>query len=132
MDSGSGQSAVMLITQLETKANHSLPTGDSSRQVIDFFEKELEKLTSKFNKYFGTRICDLQSRQLSMFAILKAGILSRSIRSTMDEKQVGNITREFCIIRDTLNKFFDYIEQQQSERKPHVKSVVRQSVAAGG
>ncbi|MEN6321189.1 MAG: hypothetical protein ABFD82_20910 [Syntrophaceae bacterium] len=98
--------------------------------VIDVLEKETEKLQTRFNKNFGDHaICDIRFRYLSIMAICRAGLLCRSIRSMTDEKQIGEMTREFCNIRDALNKFFDSM-QQQSERKPYVSTGDKQSVAA--
>ena len=100
-------------------------------QVIDVLEKDTEKLQTRFNNNFGDHaICDIRFRYLSIMAICRAGLLCRSIRSMTDEKQLGEITREFCHIRDVLNKFFDSL--QQSERKLYVSTGVKQSVAAGG
>ena len=41
------------------------------------------------------------------------------------------MTREFCNIREGLNRFFDLIESQR-ERRGHGQTTDKRSVAAGG
>jgi hypothetical protein len=98
-------------------------------QVIDFFEKEIAKLTLKFNKNFEGPVCDRYVRSASILAIVQAELLARSIRSATDEKQINKTTREFCHIRDVLNNFFDKNIKQQTERNGDVRT--NQRVAAG-
>ena len=113
------------------ETSDSVPAVENVHQFIDVLEEEIKKLQTRFNKNFGDHaICDFRFRYLSIMAICRAGLLCRSIRSMTDEKQLGEITREFCHIRDVLNKFFDSL--QQSERKLYVSTGVKQSVAAGG
>jgi hypothetical protein len=85
--------------------------------AIDFYEREVERLTIRFNKHFGGQtVCNLRLRYLSVMAICQAGILARSIRDITDEKRISDLTREFCHIRDVLNQFFDSTESQQERR----------------
>lgn len=100
--------------------------------AIDFYEKEVERLTIRFNRVFGDRaVCDLQSRYASILAICRAGMIARSIRDMPDEKEIGDMTREFCHLREILNRFFDLVESQ-TERRRHAVTGDSQSIAAGG
>ena len=85
--------------------------------AIDFFEKEVERLESRFDKLFGGQVvCDLRSRYATFLTICQAGILARSIRDVTDENRISDMAREFCHIRNALNKFFDSMESQQERR----------------
>ena len=100
--------------------------------AIDFFEKEVERLTFKFNKRFGGQVvCDLRSRYLSVLAICQAGMLARSIRVMTDEKRISDMTREFCHIRNVLNQFFDSMESQQ-ERRSYAGTENKDRIAISG
>ena len=99
--------------------------------VIDFFEKEVKRLQERFNATFGQeRTMNMRARYLAILAICQAGILARSVRETSDEKSIGEMTREFCNIREVMNGLFDRIEsdQERSEQR-YVKT---RHVAAGG
>lgn len=112
------------------ETDSSLESTDN-RQVIDFFEREIEKLTMRFNKISDNPVCDLKIRCSSILAILQAGLLVREIRSATDEKRIKKTTRDFRHVRDVLNRFFDSVEKQL-ERKAYVGTTVNQKVAFGG
>ena len=99
--------------------NESPPAGRKYRLVIDFLEKEMGKLTTRFSKNFGGRIIfDLQARQYSFFSICQAGIFSTAVKAAAekrDKETVKNMTREFCNIRDVLNNLFDYMESERDK-----------------
>jgi nucleoside-diphosphate-sugar epimerase len=100
--------------------------------AIDFFEKEVEKLTTRFNRLYGGRtVCDIRSRYLCILAICRVSMLSRTIREMTDEKRIGEMTREFCHIRETLNHFFDLMEAQP-ERRSYASKRDDERVMAGG
>jgi hypothetical protein len=113
----------------------SVPAVQNVHQVIDVLEKETERLQTRFNKNFGDHaIGDIQFRYLSILAICRAGLLCRSIRAISDEKQIAEMTHEFCNIRDVLNRFFDFMESREGYKgdKRHDNSGDKQSLAAGG
>lgn len=97
----------------------SPPAGRKYRLVIDFLEKEMGKLTTRFSENFGGRmICDLRARQYTFFSICQAGILCTAVKAAaekQDKETVKNLTREFCNIRDVLNNFFDYMESERDK-----------------
>ena len=100
--------------------------------AIDFFEKEVEKVTTRFNMLYGGRtVCDIRSRYLCILAICRAMTIAKSVRETPDEKHIGEMTREFCCIREVLNGFFDLMESQQ-ERRGDEHTDNQQIFAAGG
>jgi nucleoside-diphosphate-sugar epimerase len=100
--------------------------------AIDFFEKEVERLTIRFNRVYGTRaVLDLRSRYATIMAICRAMTIAKSVRDTPDEKHVGEMTREFCRIREVLNGFFDLMESQK-ERRGDEHNGNQQIVAASG
>jgi nucleoside-diphosphate-sugar epimerase len=100
--------------------------------AINFFEKEVEKLSIRFNSVFGEQtVCDLRSRYLSIFAICRAGIIARYIRDETDEKRIGDMTREFCKIRDGMNRFFDMFESQL-ERRRYAETGDSKRISASG
>lgn len=100
--------------------------------AVDFFAKEVEKLRNRFNGIYGERtIFDLRSRQACILAICRASLLSQSIRDRTDEKGIGETTRELCAIRETLNRFFDRMEEQQERRLYVGKHVDGLAIAAG-
>ena len=100
--------------------------------AIDFFEKEVEKLKTRFNRVYGTSpVFDIQSRNASIMTICRAGMQVRRIKETSDAKQIGTISREFYKVRKGLNRFFDQMESQQ-ERMQHRKTRERQNIAASG
>jgi hypothetical protein len=85
--------------------NESPPAGRKYRLVIDFLEKEMGKLTTRFSKNFGGRIC-------------QAGIFCTAVQAAAekrDKETVKNMTREFCNIRDVLNNLFDYMESERDK-----------------
>ncbi len=111
----------------------SVPAVQNVHQVIDVLDKETERLQTRFNKNFGDHaIGDFRFRYLSILAICRAGLLCRSIRAISVEKQIGEMTHEFCNIRDVLDRFFDFIESQRKGDKCHDNTKDRQSLAAGG
>ena len=100
--------------------------------TIDFFEKEVKRLQERFNATIGQeRTVNMRARYLAILALCRAGILARSVRETSDEKRIGEMTREFCNVREALNRFFDLIESQP-ERRGHGQTTDKRSVAAGG
>ena len=100
--------------------------------AIDFFEKEVKRLQEGFNATFGQEpTMNMRARYLAILALCRAGILARSVRETSDEKRIGETTREFCNVRETLNRFFDLIESKP-ERRGHGQTTDKRSVAAGG
>ena len=100
--------------------------------AIDFFEKEVKRLQERFNATFGQeRTVNMRSRYLAILAVCRAGILARSVREMSDEKRIGEMTREFCNVREVLNRFFDLIESQP-ERRRNEQTTDKRSVAAGG
>ena len=100
--------------------------------AIDFFEKEVKRLQERFNGTFGQEpTVNMRARHLAILAICRAGILARSVRQTSDEKRIGEIAREFCNVRETLNMCFDLIEPQP-ERRGHEHATDKRRVAAGG
>ena len=100
--------------------------------AIDFFEKEVERLTIRFNNHFGGQVvCDLRSRYATVLTICQAGILARSIRDITDDKRISDVTREFCHIRNVLNQFFDSTESQQ-ERRSYADTENKDRIAISG
>jgi hypothetical protein len=100
--------------------------------TIDFFEKEVKRLRERFNATFGqAKTVNMKARSLTIMAISWVDFLARTIRETSDEKRIGEMTREFCKIREAMNKFFDLFESQQ-ERRGHGQTKDKQSIAAGG
>ena len=98
------------------EAADGVPELQDVHQVTDVLDKETESLETRFNKTFGDHaVDDIRFRYLSILAICRAGILLRSIRSMTDEKQIDEITHEFCNIRDILNRFFDFMESQKGD-----------------
>ena len=113
----------------------SVPAVQNVHHVIDVLDKETERLETRFNKHFGDHaISDIRFRHLSILAICRAGLLCRSIRAISDEKRIGEMTHEFCNIRDILDRFFDFMESQKRNKrdKRHGNTKDRQSLAAGG
>jgi hypothetical protein len=97
--------------------------------AIDFFEKEMKRLQERFNTTFGqAKTVNMMARSLTVLAISWAEVLARTIRVTSDEKRIGEMTREFCRVREGLNKFFDLFESQK-ERSRHGQTKDKQSVA---
>jgi len=100
--------------------------------AIDFFEKEVEKLSIRFNSVFGEQtVCDIRSRYLSIFAICRVGVIARCIKDETDEKRIGDMTREYCRIRDVMNRFFDMLESQLEGRR-YAETGNRSRIAASG
>ncbi len=100
--------------------------------TIDFFEKEVKRLRERFNATFGqAKTVNLKARYLAIMAISWADFLARTIRETSDEKRIAEMTREFCTIREAMNKFYDLFESQQ-ERRGHGQTTDKRRVAAGG
>ena len=100
--------------------------------AIDFFEKEVKRLQERFNATIGQEpTMNMRARYLAILAICQAGILARSVRETSDEKSIGEMTREFCCVREALNRLFDLIESQR-ERREHGQTADKHSVAVGG
>ena len=100
--------------------------------AIDFFEKEVKRLQERFNATIGQqRTVNMRARHLAILALCRAGILARSVREMSDEKRIGEMTREFCNVREALNRFFDLIESQP-ERRGHEQTTDRHNIAAGG
>ena len=113
----------------------STPAAQNVRHVIDVLDKETERLETRFNKHFGDHaVSNIRFRYLSILAICRAGLLCRSIRAISDEKKIGEMTHEFCNIRDILDRFFDIMESQKGNEgdKCHGNTKDRQSLAAGG
>mgnify|MGYP001206558684 FL=1 len=100
--------------------------------AIDFFEKEVKRLQERFNATFGQEpTVNMRARYLAILAICRAGILARSARQTSDEKRIGEMTREFCNVREALNMCFDLIEPQP-ERREHEHATDKRRAVAGG
>jgi len=100
--------------------------------TIDFFEKEVKRLQDRFNATIGQEpIMNMRARYLAILAICRADILARSVRETSDEKKIGEMTRQFCNVREALNRVFDLIEPQ-TERREHGYEEGKHSAAAGG
>ncbi|HET6461809.1 MAG TPA: hypothetical protein VFG29_13605 [Syntrophales bacterium] len=120
--------------QVKERAD-SAPAVQNVHHVIDVLDKETERLKTRFNKHFGGHaISDIRFRYLSILAICRAGLLCRSIRAISDEKQIGEMTYEFCNIRDVLDRLLDFMESQQVNKgdKCHDNTKDRQSLAAKG
>ena len=111
------------------ETDNSLETADN-RQVVDFFEKEIKKLTMRFNKISDNPVCDMKIRCSTILSIVQAGLLVREIRSSTDEERIKKATRDFRHVRDVLNRFFDSVEKQ-AERKAYAGTTVYQEVAFG-
>ncbi|MFZ4438057.1 MAG: hypothetical protein ACOYOS_06480 [Syntrophales bacterium] len=100
--------------------------------AIDFFEKEVKRLQERFNATFGQeQTVNMRARYLVILAICRAGMLARSARETSDEKRIGEMTREFCSVREAVNMCFDLIEPQQ-ERRIYAETKNRERVSASG
>ena len=100
--------------------------------AIDFFEKELERLGTRFNKVYEYQVvCDLRARHAAIFTICRAGLITRSIRNSTDKNLIGELTREFSRLRDILNRFFDLMESQQ-ERRRYASTGNNERAAADG
>ena len=100
--------------------------------TIDFFEKEVKRLRERFNATFGqAKTVNMKARSLTIMAISWVDFLARSVKETSDEKRIGELTREFCRIREVLNRFFDHSESKQ-ERRRHGYEKGKHSAAAGG
>lgn len=99
--------------------------------TIDFFEKEVKRLEERFNEAFGqAKTLNMRVRTLAILAICRAGILARTVRETLDEKKTGEMTREFCRIREVMNGLFNLIESGP-ERSDRRYDNTRQSAAGG-
>jgi len=95
----------------ENDGADSAPAVQNCHHFIDVLDKETERLKTRFNKRFGGHtISDIRFRHFSILAICRAGLLCKSIRAISDEKQIGEMTHEFCNIRDVLDRFFDFME----------------------
>ena len=100
--------------------------------AIDFFEKEVKRLQERFNTAFGqAKTVNMMARSLTILTICRVDLLARSARETSDEKRMGELTREFCHVREVLNRFFDLIESEP-ERRGHGQTTNKRSIAAGG
>ena len=100
--------------------------------TIDFFEKEVERLKIRFNRVYENRtVFDIKSRQAIIMTICRALMIVETVRDAPDEKHTGEMTREFCRIREVLNGFFDLMESQQ-ERRGDERTGNQQIIAAGG
>jgi hypothetical protein len=100
--------------------------------AIDFFEKEMKRLTIRFNRVFRDRIvCDLKARDLAILALIRTRMLIRSIRNRPDEKQIAALTREFYQAREIMNKFFDLMEPEK-ERSSYGNQEESRRFVAGG
>jgi hypothetical protein len=106
--------------------------GGETPMAIDFFEKDLERLRTRFNKvYEHQTVCDLRARHAAILSICRAGLITRSIRNSTDEKLISELTRKFSRIRDVLNRFFDRLESEQ-ERRRYARTGNNERATAGG
>ena len=100
--------------------------------AIDFLEKEVEKLRTRFNKTFGTqKVFHVQAREASLWMVIWADQITSRIKDETDEKRIEEQTREFCMKRDILNNFFDMMELQQ-ERRMYAENKSNKRITAGG
>ncbi|MGO9138469.1 MAG: hypothetical protein ACLP9S_10870 [Syntrophales bacterium] len=115
--------------QVKERAD-TAPAVETVHHVIDILDKETERLKARFNKHFGDHaISDIRFRYLCILAICRAGLLCRRVRTISDEKRIGEMTHEFCNIRDVLDRFFDFMESQKNKEgdKRHGDTKDRQS-----
>lgn len=99
--------------------------------AIDFFEKEVERLTTRFNRVFRDRlVCDRNARDVLILAMIRARMLIQAIRNNPDEEQIAALTREFFQAREIMNQFFDLMESKK-ERSSYENQEGPPSVVAG-
>jgi len=100
--------------------------------AVDFFEKEVESLKIRFNRVYENRtVFDIQSRQAVIMTICRALTIVKTVRDASNDRRIGEMTREFCRIREVLNGFFDLMESQQ-ERRGNEHTGNQQIIAARG
>jgi hypothetical protein len=106
--------------------------GGETPMAIDFYAKEVEKLSTRFDEVYGNQaVCDLRARYSAILTICRIGIIARSVRNNTDEKLLGELTREFSQLRDVLNQFFDRLESEQARRR-YAQTGTNERAAAGG
>jgi len=82
---------------------------------VDFFEKELGRIQSKFNQTFGIMpLCIPKVRIKVIFAIVQMGILHKKIQQTKHKEDISR----FVKTKDKLNEIFSTLIKE-SERKQH-------------
>ena len=85
--------------------------------AIDFLEKEVERLKTRFNLVYENRtVFDIRVRQAAIMTICRALTIVQTIKDESDDKRIGEMTREFCCIREVLNGFFDLMEFPKERR----------------
>jgi hypothetical protein len=100
--------------------------------AIDFLEKEVERLKIRFNLVYENRtVFDIRARQAAIMTICRVLMLVETIKNESDEERTGEMTREFCRIREVLNGIFDLMEFQK-ERRGNEHTGSQQITAAGG
>ena len=86
---------------------------------VDFFEKELGRIQSKFNQTFGIMpLCNPKVRTKVIFAIVKMGILHKKIQQTKHKEDISR----FVKTKDKLNEIFSTLIKE-SERKRHDNTI---------
>jgi len=90
---------------------------------INFFNSELTRLQDRFNSTFCVMTtCDLKARWSTILSIIRLGVLAKRINAASDKDQVRTEISQFIKGRDTLNKWFDYVQtqiNQQQKRRHH-------------
>ena len=85
---------------------------------VNFFEKELGKVRSRFNMILGESIvCDLKVRQTLILAICWMGVLKQKIDKPKDKEVVRDEIKKFVRYRDLVNIIFDKLEIELQERR---------------
>lgn len=79
--------------------------------AIDFFQNELHKVQDRFNQTFGRMVvCNINTRQRVMLAIISLGLLERKIMETHKRSDI----QRFIRTRNVLNKFFDQFKEVEN------------------
>ena len=86
--------------------------------LVDFFEKELGRVQTKFNQTFGVMpLCNPKVRIRVILAIVQMCILQKRI---MKEKQKEDIS-QFVKIKDKLNQIFSTLAKESERRRDDIK-----------
>lgn len=87
---------------------------------IDFFEKEVKKAQSRFNKTFGPmNACNLKTRQKAILTIVGMARLAEKIQNAKEKSDVRDEINIFVQKKENLTRIFTTIDNHQKERKKH-------------
>ena len=87
---------------------------------INFFEKEVEKAQSRFNKTFGVmNVCNIETRQKAILTIIGMARLADKIKGERGREIIKNEIQTFVQKNNYLNEIFNALEKHLKERRQH-------------